>query len=113
MSRFLASLLMTAVAMGCLAAQTLPPAARPQQRPVGCHGHGEKAPPMPERTSYNCCLTGHNAAVPQPCHSPQLVIQRATADLRFEPPTKARVGAGLEKLTVASPDPPGATPLRI
>jgi len=31
--------------------------------PAGCHGH-EPAIPMPAPTSYQCCVTGHHAVLP-------------------------------------------------
>jgi hypothetical protein len=97
-------------------------ASAPAQSPAGCHAHtGKSLPdsqnsrsPRPAPVSYQCCLTGHDAAavrasfVPQPsghCH-----CQCAHLALRVEP---ALTACCSRDLMVLSADLPGPTPLRI
>jgi hypothetical protein len=97
-----------------------PPWAAPAHRPAGCHGHGGETLPdshlphsrRPAPVSYQCCLTGHEAAVVQASYSPQPSFQCSHFRLIESAPT-ARCLEGLEVLMVLSADPPGTTPLRI
>jgi hypothetical protein len=104
-------LVMAAVGASSLAAQPLLLQAQPQERPAGCHQHGSNAP-APLSKSYQCCLTGHNTAIPQtflslePMHNMQV-------ELLIDSPIGSLATSGLGKLTVSSGNPPGATPLRI
>jgi len=105
-------LVMVAVSASSLGAQALLLPAQPQQRPASCHEHGSKAPAR-HSTNYQCCLTGHNTAVPQTSHSPEPILHDLQIDLLIDSPIGSLETGGLGQLTVSSGDPPGATPLRI
>jgi len=105
-------LVMVAVSASSLGAQAFLLPAQPQQPPAGCHEHGSKAPAR-HSTNYQCCLTGHNTAVPQTFHSPQPILQDIRIELLIDSPIGSLETGGLRQLTVSSGDPPGATPLRI
>ncbi len=105
-------LVMTAVGASFLGPQSLLLHAQPQERPAGCHEHGSKAP-APHSTSYQCCLTGHNTAVPQTSHSLEPILHDTQIDLLIDSPIGPLATSGFGQLTVSSGDPPCATPLRI
>jgi len=97
------------------------PLMAPAQPAAGCHGHvGETLPDShlphsrrPAPVSYQCCLTGHEAAVVEASYSPQPSFQCSHFIRRIESAPTARCLEGLEVLMVLSADPPGTTPLRI
>jgi len=81
------------------------------QHAGGCHEHGSKAP-SPPFSSYQCCLIGHNVAVPQTFHSLEPFLHQFQTKLAIEAPVTS-LTVGMEKTFVSSGDPPGAIPLRI
>jgi hypothetical protein len=84
--------------------------------PAGCHGHGGTAlphSPLPAPVNYQCCLTGHDAAVVQASPFAQPSAQCTRATLRVEFALTRRLFGGFEMSIVHSADPPGITPLRI
>ncbi|HEY6302318.1 MAG TPA: hypothetical protein VIX14_04570 [Terriglobales bacterium] len=97
------------------------PLATHAPRPVACHVHGGE--PLldshlphsrrPAPVSYQCCLTGHEAAVVQASYSPQPSFQCSCSIRLIESAPTACCLEGLEILMVLSADPPGTTPLRI
>jgi hypothetical protein len=103
---------MVAVSASSLGAQALLLPAQPQERPAGCHEHGSKAPAR-HSTSYHCCLTGHNSAIPQTSDTPEPILHDTQIELLVDSPIGSLATGGLGQLTVSSGDPPGATPLRI
>jgi hypothetical protein len=105
-------LVMTAVGASFLGPQSLLLHAQPQERPAGCHGHGSKAPAPPSK-SYQCCLTGHNTAIPQTSHSPEPILHDMQIELLIDSPIGPLATGVLGQLPASSGDPPGATPLRI
>jgi hypothetical protein len=105
-------IVMSAVGASSLGAQLLLLHAQAQERPAGCHEHGSQAP-APHSTSYQCCLTGHNTAVPQTFHSPEPILHDMQIELLVDAPIGSLPTGGLGELTVSSGSPPGATPLRI
>ena len=105
-------LVLVAVSASSLGAQAFLLPAQPQQPPAGCHEHGSKAPAR-HSTNYQCCLTGHNTAVPQTSHSPEPILHDTRIDLLIDSPIGPLATGDLRQLTVSSGDPPGATPLRI
>lgn len=88
---------------------------------AGCHGHGGAAlpdsrlphSPLPAPVNYQCCLTGHDAAVVQASSFAQPSAQCTRATLRVEFALTGRLFGGFEMSIVHSADPPGITPLRI
>jgi hypothetical protein len=101
------------------------PPATPAQHPSGCHAHGgnnlpESSPsnsplsiPRQVPVSYQCCLTGHVAAVVQASDSPQLSMLYTRANLQIEPARTVSFLTRLEVSTVLFANPPGTTTLRI
>lgn len=86
------------------------------ERPAGCHAHGGKSlpdSPRPAPVNYQCCLTGHDAAVVPASHSPQPSAPCSRVILQIEPALTVCFSGRLEVLMVLSADPPGTTPLRI
>jgi len=94
--------------------------------PAGCHMHGGKTllqsqlpqsqlprSPLPMPVSYQCCLTGHDAALVQIPYQTQLSVPNSQVRVQIEPVLTASAFDRLEGSTVISTDPPGTTPLRI
>ena len=85
-------------------------------RPAGCHAHGGKSlpdSPRPVPVSYQCCLTGHDAAVVPASHSPQPSAPRSRVIQQIKPALTICFLGSLGVLMVLSADPPGTTPMRI
>ena len=59
------ALLLLAALSSLVAGQTFPAGEARHKPPAGCHEHSQKAPASAPVT-YQCCTTGHNAAVLQP-----------------------------------------------
>jgi hypothetical protein len=84
----------------------------PHQAPAGCHEHARRAP-SPEPVSYQCCQTGHNAAVltNAPNARPLFFVSEALAPETF---LFSAIGIdGFCQLLTSSSSPPGSTPLRV
>lgn len=115
--RMVATLLLLTLPLTMAAAlpetQAMPFAAAPARHAAGCHGYGP-ATPVPASTSYECCVSGHQAAVPI-----------ASFSLRFADAQVCRLngcdGPGFVLLPSLKPamlvfpsnSPPGLAPLRI
>ncbi len=102
----------TVVGAVSLGAQSLMLQTQPLERPPGCHEHSSKAP-APHPTSSQCCLTGHNTAIPQTSKSSVPILYDMQTEFFIESPIGSLVTGGFGKLAVSSGDPPGTTPLRI
>jgi len=97
------------------------PLAAPAEHPAGCHAPGGNTlpdsqlphSPRPAPVSYQCCLTGHDAAVVQASHFPQPSAQCAHAARQIESALTAHCLDGLDVPVVLSVDPPSTIPLRI
>jgi len=93
------------------------------ERSAGCHAHGGQSfplsplppSPLPAPVSYQCCLTGHDAAVVPASTSPQppAQCQYAPVTLQIQSALTAYSLGDLEVSMLLSADPPGTTPLRI
>jgi hypothetical protein len=110
--RMVATLLVLTVAAlpGALA---MPPVPAPAGHAAGCHGHGP-ANPKHLPTSYQCCVSGHHAAVPTVSFSLRgVATQVGSLDgvdgLRFA----LLLSVNSAVLIFPSNSPPGLTPLRI
>jgi hypothetical protein len=66
--RIVGLVLLIATAANLPGMQAMPSTAAPASHPAGCHGHtpGSQGPaiPSPAPTSYQCCVSGHQAALP-------------------------------------------------
>jgi hypothetical protein len=97
------------------------PSAARSGRPAGCHEHGgrnssnfphpQSSPPAP--ANYQCCLTGHGAAVVWVSDSEQPSSLPTRVALSIEPARVVSARGDLEVSTLLSNDPPGMTPLRV
>jgi hypothetical protein len=132
-SKILGLLLIAALLIATLATRSLAlavadhaPSAALDERPSGCHAHGGQSlpplhnsalphSPLPAPVSYQCCLTGHDAAVVPASTSPQppAQCQYTQVTLQIESALTACFLGDLEVSMLLSADPPGTTPLRI
>jgi hypothetical protein len=115
--RMIAGLLLVTMASALPGAQALAfAAAQPvplHLHPAGCHGQGSTAP-APAPTSYQCCVNGHHAAIPNASFT---IRSMAPQLYRWDSGEGARsdfaVCLNSEKLLALSSSPPGPAPLRI
>jgi hypothetical protein len=126
-SKILGLLLIAALLMATLSTRPLAlaiavadhaPSAALDERPAGCHAHGGQGlplSPLPAPVNYQCCLTGHDAAVVPASTSPQPLAQcqYAPVTLQIESALTAYFLGGFEVSMLLSAEPPGTTPLRI
>ena len=86
------------------------PAAQPAHS-AGCHGHGGATPP-PVPISYQCCASGHHAAVPATAFIPDALAVEHWHDI-----DDGFLSSALRQHFSTSVDPPnsppGSAPLRI
>src|ERR1700687_767068 len=81
--------------------------------PAGCHSHGP-AIPAPAPNSFQCCMSGHHAAMPHASFSPRPLAGRLCALTAGEQISQGfALGRLPAMLIVPSNSPPGAAPLRI
>jgi hypothetical protein len=108
--RMVAVLLLIAMA-AMPAAQAMPFPAAPSGHP-GCHGHAPITP-VPSPTNYQCCVSGHHAAMPGAAFSiGSMAAERCSLE-QSERPNLRFVSFPSAVLAVPNSSPPGATPLRI
>ena len=108
------ALLLLVTTVGTLAAAQMElfPAAQ-EIHPAGCHGHSP-AIPSPAPTSYQCCVSGHHAAIPNAAFSLQTgAAQVWSQDNGPELILNVAPCFGASVLIVPSSSPPGGVPLRI
>jgi len=105
-SKLIVLSLVAVLAVNCLAAQVPAPAAAPQS---SCHEHGDGTP-RPANAKYQCCLTGHDVAIPQVSILIEPTMQVSAVSLPAAPLPATEF---FNVVRVLSEDPPGATPLRI
>jgi hypothetical protein len=95
------------------------PASRPiapHVHPAGCHSPESTAPasPSPVPTSYQCCMSGHNAAIPNASFTLRSGIAQLWALTSVDGPSLDFVSSlTLDKLLAPSNSPPSAAPLRV
>jgi hypothetical protein len=104
-----ALLLIVTVGASAMQSQWITIEAQPTQSSGGCHEHGGK---MPAPASYQCCLTGHNAAVLQIPYSPE-PFHVFPIELAGEDSSHKSQAASSDKISVPAAGPPGSNPLRI
>jgi len=119
-----AVLLVVTVATALPGAHALPFAAdrtpnNPAQHPAGCHGYKPSMPspsPLssPAPVSYECCASGHQAAIPNPTFSSRPLVALVLGLDRGVEFSLISVGFVDTRLSIApSNSPPGAALLRI
>ena|SRR5271166_2828817 len=99
------------------------PLAGRSERTVGCHAHDSGAPSnsrapvthsrLPAPISYQCCLTGHDAAVLRASHFAQPHADVSCVHIQAESVLVPSPIRGMDFSIALSAVPPGATPLRI
>jgi hypothetical protein len=116
LNRIVVLMVMTAAAANALGGQSLllqSPLLQspPVERSSGCHEHSGKAP-APRPVSNQCCLVGHDTAVPQTGPLPIVLLEdRAEAIPAF---AASFPSAGKSHVrAIDSGGPPEASPLRI
>jgi len=92
------------------------PAAQTEHR-AGCHGRFSTIPshsPSPSPTSYQCCVSGHHAAIPYGAFSLRsAAAQCGRLDHGDDLAPKIALGQDPTGVIVSSYSPPGTSPLRI
>jgi hypothetical protein len=112
--RMIAVLLLVTMTAALPGAQALGfPAMEASHPAAGCHSHGP-ATPSPAPTSYQCCVSGHDVAIPNVSFSSRPLASRLcglAADkqlcLGFAPDRHSVM------FVLPADSPPGAAPLRI
>ena len=108
-SRMAAFLLLVALTAALPGVQAFAMSAAPVH-PAGCHNH---LPSKPAPASYQCCVSGHDAALPNATFSPRpLVVQILSLDSEKLPLTSI-LSLRSTMLVVPGSSPPGSAPLRI
>jgi hypothetical protein len=115
MARFfhlIAVLALTAISVNALGSRILLLQPISTERPAGCHQHSGN-PAVPQPSSSQCCLIGHDTAVTQAAHS----VEPTQLGEQVEPVGGSLIGSlaarKSSKLVISSVRPPGITPLRI
>jgi hypothetical protein len=112
-SRIVGMLLLAGLAASSAGAQAFVLPAAQNLHPAGCHGHA-LPPPAPAPLSHQCCVAGHDHAVPAS------VFSGITLLPYFGPTSEAQQAASAYrvsgKLSILNPSPigsPGSISLRI
>jgi hypothetical protein len=102
------------IAMAAMpAAQAMPFPAVQTPHPAGCHSHGP-ATPSPAPASYQCCVTGHDAAIPSVARALRPLVARfAASDGGEDLALASTFAAHFSSNVVIASSPPGIAPLRI
>jgi len=110
--RMVATVLLLATVSAWPGAATMP-FGTPAGHAAGCHGH-EPATPSPAPASYQCCVSGHHAAIPNLSFSLRVVAaQVGGLDGSDGPGLRLLVRLNAATLVVPADSPPGPVPLRI
>jgi hypothetical protein len=105
-------LLIVILASACWMAEPLPALAQLPAHSGGCHGHGNSTPDPKPR--HDCCLTGHNAAIPQLARAQRPPIQQHCPDALVNTLSTAMTSLSARNASsIFSSESPGATPLRV
>ena len=111
--RMIAMLLLLGLAAAWAEAQAMPFVVAPSRHAGGCHEH-EPATPAPASTHHQCCVNGHDAAVPSVLFSLRSAAAQVASfddggDLGFG----LLLGMKPAEFVFPSVSPPGAARLRI
>jgi len=111
--RTIAVLLLGTVVAGLPGAQALAVPAASTGHPAGCHSH-RPSTPTPAPPSYECCVTGHHAALPNASFASRGLGERVCGVAVAQ---QIRLNSAPDLLSVMfvvpSYSPPGAVSLRI
>lgn len=109
--RLVVLIALAAVSGNALGLQSLVLQASTVKSPLPCHEHGSKAP-VPNPGNYQCCLVGHDTALPQ-ASIDQPVLYDQRSDFLAALYAKLPDGARLYIWQVDSGGPPETSPLRV
>src|SRR5438477_3653048 len=111
--RTIAVLLLGTIVAGLPGARTLAVPAVSAGHPAGCHSHGP-ATPTPAPPSYECCVSGHHAAIPNASFASRALGERVCS-VAFAQQIRLDSAPALLSVmfVVPSYSPPGAVSLRI
>jgi hypothetical protein len=94
-------------------AQAMPFPAVQTPHPAGCHSH-RPATPSPAPPTYQCCVTGHDAAIPSAARALRPLVARfAASDGGEGLALSSTFSAHFSSNVVTASSPPGIAPLRI
>jgi len=111
-SRIVAVLVIATLTSPCLAAQPVSPPAQVAEHSGGCHEHGNSTPKP--KQPHDCCLTGHDAAIPQHSRAQRPPVQYAYLVAFVTAHSLAITSLGArDNSTFFSPESPGTNPLRV
>jgi hypothetical protein len=100
-------------------------AATPGEHSTACHAHMADIPAnsqatepsrshsLPAPANYQCCLTGHDAAIVQARHYQQTCAQFSRFEFEIEPAAALCFSGHVQLSRVVCTDPPGTNPLRV
>ena len=108
-SRMAALLLLVALAATLPGVQAVVISAAPTH-PAGCHNH---LPSKPAPASYQCCVSGHHAALPNATFSPRPLPTQVFALSSEELSLTSIASLPSAILVFPCSSPPGSAPLRI
>jgi hypothetical protein len=111
-SRLVAILLVVAFAATAPSAQLLAMPSPPAGHPAGCHDSGPAAP-SPAPSSYQCCVSGHQSAIPGASFSLRPTV--ASSPVEVENLNRSLINFSSRDFSrlIPSDSPPGAFSLRI
>ena len=111
LSRTLALIVLAALTVSSAGAQGLIFPAAQNSRPAGCHGHPQ---PTPAPLNHDCCIAGHDQAVPGNMFSGLTLLPFFGALIDYQSFTRPACMSGSSFVSVASPPgSPGLLVLRI
>lgn len=110
--RRIAGLLLGAIFVlpGTLAVAVSPAVAT--QHPAGCHGHRPVAP-SPAPISFQCCVNGHHAAIPNAAFTIPQDAPRCGSNADVQLCIGRESDRNIVQFLFSSSSPPGSSPLRI
>jgi hypothetical protein len=108
-----AFLLIAAFAAGAPSVQLMAMPSQPANHPAGCHDSGP-VDPSPAPPSYQCCVSGHQWAIPGTAFSLRPIMAVGLVELDNRSRSLISLSArDFSQLILPSDSPPGSAPLRI
>jgi hypothetical protein len=110
-SKIVSIVLIAVLTSACWASQQLPSPVQPPQRSGGCHGQTNSTPR--QTPTHDCCLTGHDVAIPQLAHAERPAVQYACQVVFVNALSLAITLSDARTASIFSSESPGTTPLRV
>ena len=107
-------LLLATLASGLWAQQNLSPVTQLPKQSSGCHGENHGSPNPRHAPIHDCCLRGHDAAIPQgpSAERPPAECHQPASSANSFSPIMAIIGF-VKHSPIPFPESPGLNPLRI